>query len=410
MDRLRGRRRKLPRFPAVSAAVLLSCSGASRSTGSDARVPGGPARPAADANIDRYVWQTATRSPQRLETEAGDRSPCLASDRALKSVAERIAAREAARRRPLDTGEITFALRSEGAPYVWPRAWTLEGSFDADVERAKVAEWLATLDDHGERRCGIATLVTTGGRRTLSAVAVSVLADLEPLPTRVTIGTWLDVRATLLVPATAAEVVVLGPRGRPHAVLASLTGTRVRARFRADREGAWLVQVLATTADGPRVTAEALVAAGEEPPESYDFGDAPGETLANASPTPEGRVLAMVNGARRVEGVAPVSRDAALDRLATAQAQALRRHKTLSHEASGAGLAERVSSLDLHSAGENVAHATDLARAHRSLWRSPSHRENLLHPAFELVGVGVAPDDDGSVWLCQIFAAKRTRN
>ncbi|HEX6274531.1 MAG TPA: CAP domain-containing protein [Polyangiaceae bacterium] len=392
----------------MSALVLVACSGPTpASTVPEAPVRSDPARPVDDARAaERHVWATSTRSPQPFDARAGDGSPCGSSDRALERVAERIALREAAGKRPLDTSELTFALRSEGAPYVWPRAWTLEGPFGVEVERAKLTEWLATLGDHGERRCGSATLRTTEGRRALGAIAVSVLADLEPLPTRVTIGTWLDVRATLLVPATSAEVVVLGPRGRPHAVLASLAGTRVRARFRADREGAWLVQVLATTADGPRVVTEALVAAGTEPPETYDFGHAPGEELAEGARTPEEVVLAMVNAARRAEGLAPVRRDGALDRLAAAQAQAVLGHRTLSHVASGEGLDERVSALDLHSAGENVAHATNLARAHRSLWRSPSHRENLLHPAFELVGVGVARDDDGSVWLCQIFAAR----
>jgi uncharacterized protein YkwD len=28
----------------------------------------------------------------------------------------------------------------------------------------------------------------------------------------------------------------------------------------------------------------------------------------------------------------------------------------------------------------------------------------MLHPDFELVGVGVAKDDDGSIWVAEIFA------
>jgi uncharacterized protein YkwD len=208
----------------------------------------------------------------------------------------------------------------------------------------------------------------------------------------------------LLVPASGVEIVVLGPRGRPHAVLASLTGARARARFRADREGTWLVQVLAQTASGPRLAAEAIVAAGSELPDSYDEVAAPGETLARAAGNAADAVLSMVNGARSGEGLGLLRRDGELDRLALEQAEAMRAKRALSHGASGTTLDERLAPLNLRSAGENVAHAADLARAHRALWRSPSHRENLLHPAFELVGVGVAPDDDGSVWVCEIFA------
>jgi uncharacterized protein YkwD len=53
--------------------------------------------------------------------------------------------------------------------------------------------------------------------------------------------------------------------------------------------------------------------------------------------------------------------------------------------------------------GENVAHALTLERAHRVLWASPSHRGNLLDRRFRDLGVGVARDSDGSVWVCQLF-------
>jgi uncharacterized protein YkwD len=55
-------------------------------------------------------------------------------------------------------------------------------------------------------------------------------------------------------------------------------------------------------------------------------------------------------------------------------------------------------------AGENVAHAANLRRAHRALWSSPSHRDNMLHPRFDVVGIGIAEDEDGTVWVCQVFA------
>jgi uncharacterized protein YkwD len=58
-------------------------------------------------------------------------------------------------------------------------------------------------------------------------------------------------------------------------------------------------------------------------------------------------------------------------------------------------------------AGENVAHATDPVRAHRALWASPSHRTNLLHRGFSRWGLGVMRDEDGSLWICEIFASDR---
>jgi uncharacterized protein YkwD len=45
--------------------------------------------------------------------------------------------------------------------------------------------------------------------------------------------------------------------------------------------------------------------------------------------------------------------------------------------------------------------------AQRALWASPSHRENLLFPSFDLVGIGVAPDPDGTLWVCQVFGTSQ---
>ena len=53
--------------------------------------------------------------------------------------------------------------------------------------------------------------------------------------------------------------------------------------------------------------------------------------------------------------------------------------------------------------GENVAHAANVVLAHRALWSSPSHRDNLLQPRFDRVGIGVSSDPDGSVWVTQLF-------
>jgi hypothetical protein len=52
---------------------------------------------------------------------------CDSGDGALARVAERFARRQSEGSAPLDVSEISFALRAEGSPYVWPRAWTLEG-------------------------------------------------------------------------------------------------------------------------------------------------------------------------------------------------------------------------------------------------------------------------------------------
>jgi uncharacterized protein YkwD len=395
------------RLGAAAFAFGLACGSAPRpSAGTTRPGPAPKATQELDASVERYAWQPMTRSPRPVENPNVS-DPCGASDVALRNVAERIARRETKGHPLLDTAEIAFALRSEGAPYVRPHAFTLVGVLVPGALQVRVENWRSSFPPVGDRRCAVATSRMPDGRPVHAFVGVTALADLYPLPTEVSIGTWLDVRALLVVPATRVEVIVLGPRGRPHAVLASLDGPRVRARFRTDYEGTWLVQLVATTETGPELAAEAIVQAGGAPPERFDASEAPGERSPAPGAAPQDAVLAMTNGARAAEGLARLERDPRLDTLALEQARTLCEVKSLSHDASGQSLVERLGPVPLRSAGENVAHATNLRRAHRALWRSPSHRENLLHPAFELIGIGVAQDDDGSVWLAEIFASTK---
>jgi uncharacterized protein YkwD len=101
-----------------------------------------------------------------------------------------------------------------------------------------------------------------------------------------------------------------------------------------------------------------------------------------------------------------LTRDATLDGIAEGHAVAMRKLGRIAHDAGDGDPARRVESagLGVLVTGENVAHAPDVTRAHRVLWSSPSHRENLLQPRFDGVGIGVALDPDGSIWVCEVFA------
>jgi uncharacterized protein YkwD len=113
----------------------------------------------------------------------------------------------------------------------------------------------------------------------------------------------------------------------------------------------------------------------------------------------------MVNAARTSEHLRALELDERLAALAQSHAEAMRRARKTAHDAGDGDLSFRLEQLGLElEAGENVAHAESVALAQRALWASPSHRENLLFPRFTLLGVGVAPDPDGTLWVCQVFA------
>ena len=334
---------------------------------------------------------------------------CGESDAALLSVATRLAEQQTDAASELDVDAISYALRSAGAPYVWPRAWLFSGG-EGEIEAAKarMLRWLGTFSDGGARRCGVAVVRRAGGRISVGAIAVDALADLEALPTRARIGQWIDVRASLRVPASEAKLVVMGPHGAPHPVPTSLSNGRVQARFNADQPGAWLVQLLGAVDGGPRPLLEALVFAGIEPPRESTVARAPGEEAAQSASDPRAALYAMVNAARASERLAELARDERLEALAQAHAEAMRRARKTAHDTGDGDLNQRLTQLGLElEAGENVAHAGSAALAQRALWASPSHRENLLFPRFNVLGIGVALDPDGTLWVCQVFGSAR---
>lgn len=366
---------------------------------------------AASGGGEVFSFPDVIASPREATHVAESLQPffeqCQLGDAALSRVAERFARRQSEGSPALDVSEISFALRAEGSPYVWPRAWTLEGGdLQSSATVARMRSWLDSFGDGGERRCGL-SLVETNERSVLAAVAVDALADLEPLPIRIRSGTWVDFRARLLVAAADAKVIVAGPSGAPRAVPTELDGARVRARFRADRPGPFVVQLLADVPGGPRPVLEAALYADAKPPTSF-FGDAaPGETSDSAAGGDlHAALLGMVNRARQSEGSSTLVREPVLDSIAQRHADLMLKAKRVAHDVGDGLPTARVegAGLTVLAAGENVAHALDLTRAHRALWASPAHRENLLQPRFDRVGIGVAQDPDGSVWVCEVFA------
>ena len=144
-------------------AVMTACaapgsptpySGAVQSA-ADARLPPQISEPA------ELGWQRPLASPrpswpqdsllQRLAEVCGEH------DQALSDAASRIALRQAHRQPPLDGLDLGLLLWSKGAPYVWPRTWSLSGrSLEPSRAIDSFARWLSRRHDGGVRRCGLA--------------------------------------------------------------------------------------------------------------------------------------------------------------------------------------------------------------------------------------------------------------
>jgi uncharacterized protein YkwD len=46
----------------------------------------------------------------------------------------------------------------------------------------------------------------------------------------------------------------------------------------------------------------------------------------------------------------------------------------------------------------------DIQSAHNSLMNSPGHRANILQPGVTRIGIGIATDATGNIWITQMFA------
>lgn len=366
---------------------------------------------AGDTGPLRVQWKSELSSPKATAStnpsETALLSLCGPADTALMDVAALVAKRQLDGAHSLAADELAFALRAAGDPHVWPKAWSLSGENldDTDVSN-RFKSFMASTRTLGTRRCGVARQRGAGDSAVATVITVDALADLSPLPTSARVGQWINLEGMMLVPASGVQVVLLGPRAAPRTVPSSLSGGRIRSTFAVDQPGPWLVQVLATVSTGPRPVLEATVYAGQKPPNEFVRAPVPGEEAAQGVKDPAEAMLRMINAARVAEGRRPLVRDAALDKVAQAHSEEMKKARLVGHDVGGGDPRARLEAAGISSgvAGENVASASSLENAHRALWASPSHRGNLLLERFTRVGVAVVQGSDGAYWVTEMFA------
>jgi uncharacterized protein YkwD len=400
---------------AVSLLFLCACGGAAAADApahvSEAtRTTGAAETPtAAPPEPGGIRWAESTKSGWPLDHAPDPResklvAACGDPDGALDRVAREIADMRARGLGAPDADTVEQLLRVVGEPH--PRARVVSALGRGPLDDEALATKLGSLKKP-LTRCAVAIARTPHGGELFVAVAVDAFASLAPFPTRARTGEWLSFDATFAVPAEGAKLVVLGPRGAPRTVPTTLdpaTG-RARARFALDRPGGFRVQLVADIGNGPRPILEARVFADVALPDTLDTEPAPGEGAGND----DAALARMVAELRRLEALPALTRDPELDTLARTHAERMREDGKLAHDIGDGDLRQRFEQRGLfaRAVGENVAHAPTVALAHRALHASPSHRINLLRADYTHYGVGVAASADGTVYVCEVFAARR---
>ncbi|MEO6317297.1 MAG: CAP domain-containing protein [Acidimicrobiales bacterium] len=92
----------------------------------------------------------------------------------------------------------------------------------------------------------------------------------------------------------------------------------------------------------------------------------------------------------------------------TAKAEAWANYMAITGRLEHSDLAANLPGVNWKALGENVAWSSPtsntLLTIHNSFVSSPSHKKNLLDSRFTHMGVGVATDGSGRVWVAEVFA------
>ena len=115
----------------------------------------------------------------------------------------------------------------------------------------------------------------------------------------------------------------------------------------------------------------------------------------------------LVNQARANEGLSPLRLDERLSNIARHKSRDMMDRQYFSHESPVYGNPfEMLTSFGVkyRRAGENIAKGQQTAARVVSAWlKSPGHRDNILDPSYNLLGMGLVWDKQGYSYWTQLF-------
>ena len=121
----------------------------------------------------------------------------------------------------------------------------------------------------------------------------------------------------------------------------------------------------------------------------------------------EDQVIKLVNQERAKRGLQTLTKNWQLARVARYKSQDMVNHNYFSHTSPTYGSPFTMMQnfgIKFTAAGENIAYGQPTAQAVMTAWmNSPGHRSNILSPAYNQIGVGVAKTSSGVYYWTQQF-------
>ncbi len=123
----------------------------------------------------------------------------------------------------------------------------------------------------------------------------------------------------------------------------------------------------------------------------------------------EQQMANLLNNERTSRGLRPLQVDADVSRVARLKSQDMVRNNYFSHYSPTYGYFStmlRNAGISFRYAGENIAGASSVERAHNALMASSGHRANILRAGYTHVGVGIASGGPHGKIFTQLFIAR----
>jgi uncharacterized protein YkwD len=138
--------------------------------------------------------------------------------------------------------------------------------------------------------------------------------------------------------------------------------------------------------------------------------DPKGPPALKLSPS-EKELLELTNQARKKADLPPLKPDPVLFAVARAHSANMAKKGQMKHVLDGKDVDNRLddAGYDFASAGENIgtARKAPLAAVMKGWMESKGHRENILKPKFEEIGIGIVEDGKGTTYYTQVFGRRR---
>jgi uncharacterized protein YkwD len=178
---------------------------------------------------------------------------------------------------------------------------------------------------------------------------------------------------------------------------------------------AWPVSNPQVHAQGTQVTPDPVAPARKV---ALAEGNISGELIRETEE--ERQFVDLVNRERRQRSLSQLTVDPLLIAVARGHSAEMREKDYFNHHSPTPGLKTPLDrylkvmgrSPSYACVGENLFWATvvDVQRGHKAFMDSPTHRENVLFPRFEKIGVGIVKNEKGEFWVTEMFLSNTDPN